>query len=487
MDEQPSNNGSPAIDLESLKQLNFGPGWTREPPKTSFDARSDRPHRADRGNDRRSSRGPGPPRSALVDAKPPPREDRRPRPASRGDAMPGGRQAVDRSSAGFRGDERRPRRPRERPLRENRPPEDAGEPLPLRVSFLPRQKVLSAIIRQIAVSRKAYQLMEVAALFFANEDACDIRVEFQQAPPELRLYQCNICGAVSMEQDLLVRHILASHLEDYFERQEIVGDLPAGSFACVARCRLSGALIGPPNHHSYSEALREIHASRFPDMSFEEYSRRVEIVRDPALIEQWKEQVRRQILFKRKGAEGDDANPVKRAAAETWLIRNKVRSLISNGRRAVLPRKVAAAIKERSLLRAFVDAWRREKQFPASLMFALHGAFRSRHLFTFKTGQGVTFVTAIEPAPLNAACVVEDIREILAYLRDHPGARRPDLVRGLRPELAPDSLDAAKLLSPLGWLIEKGHIVEFSDGALAAPGATHQRQACFSTANATAP
>lgn len=343
-------------------------------------------------------------------------------------------------------------------------------PAPVHVSFLPRQKVLSVIIHQIAVSRKAYPLMEVASLFFAHEDACDIRVELQQAPAERNLYQCKRCGAVSMERDLLVRHILASHLEEYFERQEVIGEPPAGQFACVARCRLSGTLIGPPNHHSYPEALKELHASCFADMPFEEFSRRVETVHDPALIEQWKEQVRKQILYKRKGAEGDDAKPVKRAAAEAWLAQNEAPSLIAHGRRAVLPRKIAAAIKERALRHAFIDAWRRERQFPASLMFALRGAFRSRHLFTFKNPRGATFVTAVEPAPLNATHVVAEIREILDYLRAHPGTPRSQLALGLRPGLAPDSPEAGKLLAPLDWLVDKGHIVEFSDGTLAVPG-----------------
>jgi hypothetical protein len=238
----------------------------------------------------------------------------------------------------------------------------------------------------------------------------------------------------------------------------------------VARCRLSGILIGPPNHHSYPEALRQIHLARFPDLPFEEYSRRVEMIHDPALIEQWKEESRKQTVFKPRQAEGEAAKPVKRAEAETWLLQNVVPSLIARSRRMVLPRRLAAAVQERSLRRAFIAAWRRERQFPASLMFALRGAFRHRHLFTFKTARGATFVSAIEPAPLQTDHVVEPIRELLAYLRDHPESKAQDLVQGLRPGLAPDSPEAAKLLAPLRWLVDKGHIVEFSNGTLSAPG-----------------
>jgi hypothetical protein len=58
---------------------------------------------------------------------------------------------------------------------------------------------------------------------------------------------------------------------------------------------------------------------------------------------------------------------------------------------------------------------------------------------------------------------------VLTHLQTHPGCRRKELVEALRPGAAEDSAPAAEVLSPLGWLIEKGHILEFFDGSLSVP------------------
>jgi hypothetical protein len=50
-------------------------------------------------------------------------------------------------------------------------------------------------------------------------------------------------------------------------------------------------LLGPTNYHGYQPALRKLYEERFSRrMSFPEFQREIEVVNDPALIEQWKQQ-----------------------------------------------------------------------------------------------------------------------------------------------------------------------------------------------------
>ena len=71
----------------------------------------------------------------------------------------------------------------------------------------------------------------------------------------------------------------------------------------MARCRLSGTLLGPTNHHGYQPQLRTLYEKRFSRrMSFADYQRQIEIVSDPAVVEQWKEQARSVTTYTRQDA-----------------------------------------------------------------------------------------------------------------------------------------------------------------------------------------
>ena len=63
----------------------------------------------------------------------------------------------------------------------------------------------------------------------------------------------------------------------------------------------------------------------------------------------------------------------------------------------------------------------------------------------------------------------EPIREVLNHLREHPGCTRRNLMEALRPGLAPDAPEIKSVLTPLAWLVERGHIIEFFNGTLSVP------------------
>ena len=57
-------------------------------------------------------------------------------------------------------------------------------------------------------------------------------------------------------------------------------------------------MLGPTNHHDYQRRLRNIYEQRFSRrMSFPEYQHKIEIVSDPAVVDKWKEDARKQTSF----------------------------------------------------------------------------------------------------------------------------------------------------------------------------------------------
>ena len=114
-------------------------------------------------------------------------------------------------------------------------------------------------------------------------------------------------------------HLLATHLDDFYEVEEIVTEPPAGNFVCVARCGLSGEWLGPPNHHSFNARVQEMLRTRFADMNEETYRSRIEMVRTPEAVNQWREQCRKKTVYRRKQAasvpETGDRSPEQASAA----------------------------------------------------------------------------------------------------------------------------------------------------------------------------
>ncbi len=408
--------------------LNFVPQWARKPPGENHYSKrefkeSDRRH--DRRDDRRSPR-----RDSRRDDRP-----RRPHPD--------------------RDDRSRPPRPSREPVRE----------IPVTVSFLPEQQRLASMVRQMHHSRRAYPLMDLANMLIHDAEGYLVKIEVKPDDEGYCMFLCKRCKAVASSEEMMVQHLMSKHLSDVYEKEEIETDPPAGQFVCVARCRKSGVLLGPPNHHSYTDKLNELHQSRFAHLTLEEYKHSIETVRDEELIEQWKEQSRKKTVYKLKS--DPEAEPVELYRAEADF-KQRIPTMYEKTHRAVIPSKVAQGLEDRDISHAIRSVWTKESHFPLSMSFAMRAAFRHMHLHLFKAGK-INFVTHIKPRSVKPEKTIESIAEVLRFLKEHPGSTRAHLLEVLHPSIDPASKEAKEALQPLGWLIERGHIIEFFNGTLSVP------------------
>lgn len=429
MDDKKTEGGKQeARDL--ILDLNFVPQWARKAPSENHYANDSFPDRAPRGERReRRSR----PDGNRNHARRGPRQDRQDRP-----------------------------RPHREPLRE----------LPLKITFLPEQKRLASLVRQIHHSRRAYPLMDLANLLMQDKEGYMVKLTVEPGAADFHLYQCKCCKAITESAERMEQHIQKVHLEDLFDKEEIETEPPAGQFVCVARCRLSGTLLGPPNHHSYTAKVNEVHRSKYAHLSIDEYKRNIETVPDEELIEQWKRECCKQTVFKRK--DNPEAKPIDRVKAELQLSK-QLPEMYEPTERAVVPSAIARKLEDPHVMHAIRRAYQKESHFPLSMSFAMRAAFRHMHLYLFKAGK-INFVTHIKPKAIRPEDTIESIGEVLRFLQEHPGSTREQLAEGLRPESAPDAA-AEEFLKPLTWLIERGHIIEFFNGTLSVPlGALIKKQ-----------
>lgn len=495
--------------------LDFAPSWARQSPEEALkryardsydgdggrrDTRGRQGDRAARGE--RSDRYDRPRREASqggfekVGRRPREEKARFPTPASAPSDAPrapqGERPPYAPDAAGPQREPRGPYSPRPEPV-----------VLPFDLRLLPEQKALGAVIRRIQTTHRAYPLRDIAHLFLDNPASCLVRIELRKdQPQEARVYQCKVCGRPALSEEEIAAHIAADHLDHFFTVADVEAEAPSGNFTCVARCGLSGTILGPPNHHSYAAQVQNILRTRYPNMSPEAYHSRIEIIREPEAIEQWRELAKKRRIYRLKqddapaektpapesadnASQGTDGLPdgtaseadkteiqvapaMERDAAERWLQREIVPGQIASTRSLVATVDIVRQTPSQQIGYALREALFRENKFPASLFFALRGAFRHRKLCLFRANnpRGPDFVVAATPAALNISHATEDLRLMLGFVADNPGCSRQELLTAIA---ADDEAKQQTAATALTWLVERGHLIEYYNGVLCAP------------------
>ncbi|MFO7936710.1 MAG: hypothetical protein R6V06_03785 [Kiritimatiellia bacterium] len=406
-------------------------------------------------------------------------------------------------------------------------------PLPLEIRVLPEQKALGGVIRRIQSSHRAFPLRDIAWLFLDKPASCLIRIA-QQKDNTVPLYQCKVCGMPALSEEKIQEHLVNRHLDDFFDVEEVECDPPGGQFVCVMRCGITGELLGPPNHHSYNAKVHEMLRSRFPNMSEESYRRKIESVRDPEVIEEWRQSCTRKKIYRRKtvevsatlnssektassngeqpavnqvppadAAQHDETAPVQAEASPEASVETDAVSPVTEAgiaaedremkappmerdvaemvfRREILPDKyasvkhlvcvssIAMQTPDKELYFAIKNMIQKERRFPTSLFFALRGAFRHRklHMFRANEAKGPDFVIQKKPVELDPSHAVDMVKDIIAYIHDHPACTKTEMIRALAGN---DEAAIKEVLGQLMWLIEKSNVIEYYNDVLSVP------------------
>jgi hypothetical protein len=346
----------------------------------------------------------------------------------------------------------------------------ARMPREITTRFLPSSRVFENVAAQIKSGSVAYSVFALARLFLEKPERYDVRLTAKAGTP---LYQLGENGAVSLNREFLERNAFRLIHEDFYKIDITQTDPIKGNFSNVARCRLSGTLLGPTNHHNYQPQLRTLYEQRFcRRMSFGDYQRQIEIVNDPALIERWKEQARTVTTFKTRNDEPSSTFP-SAAEAERHFRSNYLPGLVRSVEEVTVSGVPSRRLPDRALNRALEDAWTHETRSPSNMMQELAGRFRQAGLNVFRHRRGMLFVSPIRVRPFvhAEAEVSPSVNAILEILAGAPGTNRKELFEKLIADVASEEVESRKLAlaSDLRWLINEGYLIEFNDGSLDLP------------------
>ena len=340
------------------------------------------------------------------------------------------------------------------------------KPLEAEVKILPETKALGTIIRKLQGDTHAYKLKDLAYFFLDNPSSVLLKItpkakqggEGRDAGDARRevFYQCKACGFASTDQGDILEHVVSAHLGEYYDSKEVECEPPKGNFNCVAKCGLSGVLLGPPNIHEFGAVVKEMIRTKYPEMSEEQYRSHIEMVRDADTIEEWRKGATKRTMFFAKGtADQEGAQGLTREQAEGEFKRTILPSLIDQPKHLMITAEVAMKSPVKTLQWAVRDAVEAERRAPYNMCFALRGAFHHRKLKFFRVNEarGQEFVTNVEYKEFDAEHAIPELAAAAKWVSEHPCCDKS--------EFPAEIADFEKSLS---WLVTTGHAVAFTNG-----------------------
>ncbi len=574
-DNAPSENPSKdfnKLDLTQLQGFSFGTQWTQD-KSSPRDARGDdRPRRRDEGEGRRDGGGAGAPGGEV-------RRDRRAfrKPVGPGTDAPagGGGEGAPRPDSGggapreggYRGGPRRDFRsvpggpgggergeyrgggpryggqggPREggfRDARDGGQERDRGPYISpfFNVTFYPEDTGFTALAKAIRTSCRTYELFEIAKVIVGKNDRY-VAVIQRKAPEGNGPQGAAADGASSKpaplaisipdglpfeSEEAAIAHVLSKHLGTFFDSAEVEIDPPKGSYQVINKCGLTGELLGPPNYHRYNQIVQQHHAAKGSRMSFDAYKARIETVRDPEVVNQWLEKMKKVTRYTWKNAP-EGTTPLTFDLlddARSYLLANAKEKVVKPVENARFHGKLIEQLPQGELRRAIEGTAERQRRFPLDTANALRGRLRREGFTIFKKGsKGISYVCAVKRKfRVPGQTFSDSIGALITFIEAHPMVKASELpvkFAGIQPpaaapapvaESAPaadgtqpaiatsgsiapfaqgqgsaltaeDQAKLNRLNGDLRWLVTEGYVTEFIDGRLfAAPPMTEARK-----------
>lgn len=488
-DNAAKENPSPdfnKLDLTQLQSFSFGTQWTKD---KEAPAPADRRERGDR---------------------PPRRDDRRPAPDRRDRRTfqkPAGAPAGNEGGAGapahtperrqFSGD-RRQRRDQS-PDAPSRAGDNAGgqryaprgEPQRapydsphFAVTFYPEDTSFNALAKTIRASCRTIELFEIARTVIAKEDRFVAVLARKPAADgsanKAPLYISVPDGVPFESEEAVVAHVLSRHLGIFFDTSEVEIEAPKGNYQVINKCGVTGELLGPPNYHLYNQFVQQHFATKISRMPLETFRARIETVRDPEVVAQWLEKMKKVTRYTWKTApvvapvetpKPADAAPAEVAptdtaaepAAETAVespveapaevvaapaadappaphfdsIEEARAHLLSQASERVFKTvetarfhgRIYDSIPPGEIRRAIEGSLERQRRFPLDTANALRGRLRREHFTIFKKGsKGVSYVCAVKRKFRTPGQVfAESIGALISFIEARPMIRASEL------------------------------------------------------------
>ncbi|MEC8219897.1 MAG: hypothetical protein VX014_04645 [Verrucomicrobiota bacterium] len=419
------------LDLNALSGLDFGPNWADK------NAKSGRPKNYDSfgggkgGKGRRGGGGSGggASRDRRLGGRPSSghttgrdgQSDRRAQGASRGRSE--GRR--DNCGEGGRGRSTAPA---------------YFEPT-IKVDLYPQDEAFEALINRLRSSARTYQLFDIAQLLLEKPERYIVVVSPKPVKGDepAQLYY-SVPGHLPFEtEEAAINHVMANHLAQFFEIEEIEVEPPKGNFQMVNRCTITSELLGPPNYHRYQEFLQLHYAARITGMSFEQFAARVESSKEQEDIDAWLESMKKGARYTVKDQqEGESDSLETLEAVRHFLLRHRKDKVVGTGESIRFAGRDIERLPKGDIRRSVESYVESQKHFPLDSANNIRGRLRRHKFAVYKKGsKGVSFVCAVKRKFRDSKTVfTESVGDLIDFIEKHPdlpASKLPNEYIGIDP------------------------------------------------------
>jgi hypothetical protein len=355
----------------------------------------------------------------------------------------------------------------------------------INVSFVPDEKGVESLARQIKMTGRAYPLFDIAQMILQKPERHAVVFSVKknaEGQPIQPLFVCALDDSLWLSEAEAISHVLKKHFATFYVAERTATEPPKGKYTFVAQCGMSDVVLGPPNYHDYQNQLRKLHAERFSRVPFEMYKSRVKIVRDEEVVKKWIDDQSWKTEFVCLNLPEPLRLPTMEAVEKHFRETHK-ENIIKAVESHTLVGTEARVLRSPELLRLVRSVWEDQRRFPLQIATVLSQQFASHGLQFFKVNKTVTHVCIARPHHLDmeATPVSEGVKRIVDHIDAHPKSTRRRLmevlapaqagtdspkVEGAPPATAEPTPEQTAVIADLHWLIHQGHVIEFANGTL---------------------
>ncbi|MEC8209178.1 MAG: hypothetical protein VX051_01845, partial [Verrucomicrobiota bacterium] len=224
-------------------------------------------------------------------------------------------------------------------------------------------------------------------------------------------------------EEAAINYVMANHLDQFFEIEEIEVEPPKGNFQMVNRCTITSELLGPPNYHRYQEFLQLHYAARITGMSFDQFAARVESSKEEEDIDAWLESMKKGARYTVKDhQEGESESLETLEAVRNFLLQHRKNKVVGSGDSIRFAGRDIERLPKGDIRRsveAYVDS---QKHFPLDSANNIRGRLRRHKFAVYKKGsKGVSFVCAVKRKFRDSKTVfTKSIGDLIDFIEKHP-------------------------------------------------------------------
>lgn len=327
---------------------------------------------------------------------------------------------------------------------------------------MPIEEGVDNLVKEIAASGRTYSVFDLARVVLGARDRFHIIFKSDENGPEL--LQSKHDGAVFLtKEECLAYAANAEWMRELYKSEEVTIDPPAGEFSNIAKCGMSGELLGPTNFHGYQERVIELHRNKFSNLSLDNYKKRIVTESGEEVVNLWKESMTKRTIYKLASDESVVFDS--KSGMLQHFSTSEFENCFHKTSKAQVPSVIEARKLSPGLLTNLKEVIQDQRRYPGELSSFLCRQLSGRQLAVFKW-QGKLHCGPSRPHQMPDDLNMADRpKAIYQWVADHSGSGIDELWKNVCPSGIEDKAKH-EWYHDLHWLINEGYVIFMNNGLL---------------------